>query len=282
MLKIGILGTDGGMQSGHTKAVCSIFKKNGMRWDAEISAVFGDNAEETAAIADEYNIGFVAKQPQDMTDKVDAVMIMPRDGNKHLKYAFPFIEKGMPVFMDKPFTSTREDAATVVEAAKKSGAPICGGSYVKYTDAVSRLKAVVQSGEKILSGYIAFPTQMRSDYGFHFYSHHAIEVMLAIFGNGINDIKTAAVGDNLVTIAKYDTFPVILNYATTYSGLSVAVYTAESGELHEKIDLTGKEEYQCKRFVDMIKTRKGDDLKHFIDTVDISCLMEKEIIEGRI
>ena len=49
-----------------------------------------------------------------------------------------------------------------------------------------------------------------------------------------------------------------------------------------KIDLSGKEAYQCKRFVEMVKSRRGDDLQHFIDTVNISCAIEKEIIEGRV
>ena len=281
MVKIGILGTDGGMQSGHTKAVCNIFKEHGKEWETQIVSIFGDNAGETTALAAEYSID-VPKRYEDMTEAVDAVMIMPRDGSKHLKYALPFIEKGMPLFMDKPFTSSAEDAAAVAAAAKKSGAPICGGSYVKYTDAVSELKELAQSGDNILSGYIAFPTQMNSAYGFHFYSHHAIEVMLTIFGNDIKDIRAAVTDDKLTVIAKYAGFPVILNYATTYTGLSAGIYLENSGEIMRKIDLSGKEAYQCKRFVEMVKSRRGDDLQHFIDTVNISCAIEKEIIEGRV
>ena len=281
MVKIGILGTDGGMQSGHTKAVCNIFKEHGKEWETQIVSIFGDNAGETTALAAEYSID-VPKRYEDMTEAVDAVMIMPRDGSKHLKYALPFIEKGMPLFMDKPFTSSAEDEAAVAAAAKKSGAPICGGSYVKYTDAVSELKELAQSGDNILSGYIAFPTQMNSAYGFHFYTHHAIEVMLTIFGNDIKDIRAAVTDDKLTVIAKYAGFPVILNYAITYTGLSAGIYLENSGEIMRKIDLSGKEAYQCKRFVEMVKSRRGDDLQHFIDTVNISCAIEKEIIEGRV
>ena len=52
---------------------------------------------------------------------------------------------------------------------------------------------------------------MNSAYGFHFYTHHAIEVMLTIFGNDIKDIRAAVTDDKLTVIAKYAGFPVILN-----------------------------------------------------------------------
>lgn len=281
MIKIGIIGTDGGMDSGHTKAVCKIFAENRDKWDAGIVSLYGDNEAETKAIADEYGINSIEKKPEDMSGTVDGVMVMPRDGNKHLRYAMPFIEKGMPVFMDKPFTSSREDAKAVVEAAEKSGSPICGGSYVKFADEVLELKEIADGRDDILSGYIAFPTQLVSPYGFHFYSHHAIEIMLTIFGRDVREVKTVVVNNRLTAIVKYDKFPVIINYATTYSGLSAGIYLANDGEIMKKISLTDKEAYQCGRFVKMVKTRKGEKLQHYIDVVNISCIMEEEVNKGR-
>ena len=280
MLKIGVIGTDGGIESGHSLAVCRIFNFGDL--DARVTEIYGENKEETEALAKETEIERIAEKPENMLGRVDAVMVMPRDGGTHLKYALPFIENGMPVFVDKPFTCSVEDARLLTDAAEKSGAAICGGSYVKYADSVLEIKKLAESGVEILSGYIAFPTQLKSPYGFHFYSQHMIEAMLTMFGSDIEGFRASLINEKLVVVAKYREFPVILNYATSYSGLTAGIYLADGSAEVKDIDLSGRNEYQCRKFVESVKTGHGDDLEYFIKTVEVSNAIEKEIMEDRI
>ena len=48
----------------------------------------------------------IVDQPQDLIGRVDAVLIESVDGSVHLERALPFIEAGLPVFVDKPFTTS--------------------------------------------------------------------------------------------------------------------------------------------------------------------------------
>src|SRR4051794_10166279 len=41
--------------------------------------------------------------PDDLFDRVDAVLIEAVDGSVHRERAMPFLERGIPVFVDKPF-----------------------------------------------------------------------------------------------------------------------------------------------------------------------------------
>ena len=52
---------------------------------------------ETQELAVQYSIPYIAEKPSDFLGKADAVMIMFRDGNKHLKAAMPFLEAGLSV-----------------------------------------------------------------------------------------------------------------------------------------------------------------------------------------
>ncbi len=64
--------------------------------------------------------------------KSDAAIVQFRHGDLHLPYAMPLIEKGLPVFIDKPFCLKVEDCKRLVEAARKYRAPIFSCSAFRY------------------------------------------------------------------------------------------------------------------------------------------------------
>ncbi len=51
-------------------------------------------------------------KPSDMIGKVDAVLIEAVDGSVHYERAKPFLEAGIPCYVDKPFTCSIADAAS--------------------------------------------------------------------------------------------------------------------------------------------------------------------------
>lgn len=282
MIRIGMIGSDGGVQSGHAIGLCRILN-NGNHPDVNITGIFGDNEEETRAIAEEQNIPFVAETPAELVDKVDAVMIMPRDGGKHLAYAKPFLEAGIPMFVDKPFTCSVEDAEEFVALAQKSGSLLCGGSYVKYAPVISKIREQVEAKEDtIMSGYVAFPIQLESPHGgMHFYSHHIINCMLRAFGHDVEAISASLVNGKLVAVAHYKDFPVVMNYATSYSGLHSGIYFESKPAIMEGLAYEGGDEYQCNLFLDMVRTGKGDETAELLLSVKISCAVEEAMKTGK-
>src|ERR1700730_13601484 len=56
-------------------------------------------------------------KPGDMIGKVDGMLIESQEGTVHRKRAEPFLEAGIPCFIDKPFTCSSADAKKIVELA---------------------------------------------------------------------------------------------------------------------------------------------------------------------
>lgn len=279
MIKFGILGTDGGIKGGHARNICKILSKNP---EAEICGLFGDVEEETKALAEMFGIDFVAEKPEDLMDKVDAVFVLPRHGDKHKDYAMPFIKKGMPVFIDKPFTCTVNDAEELVAEIKKSGSTLCAGSYIKLTEGVLKMKENLPDRELIQSACVCYPTTMGSPYGgLNFYSHHLIESMLQIFGTDVKSISAVATAGCPIAVANYGSFSVIMNFASNEGALKAEVYFTHDKYLCETINYAGMDDVQCDKFIEAIKTGKGEDPEFYLMAVKVCNALIKSLEEKR-
>ena len=75
---------------------------------------------------------------EEMTEDVDAAYIAdsssPGDGADHLELARPFLEKGIPCFVDKPFAATLADAREMVRLAKRNDTVLMSASILSHTD----------------------------------------------------------------------------------------------------------------------------------------------------
>lgn len=72
------------------------------------------------------------------TEEVDAAFICdsssPKDGGDHLELAGPFLRKGIPCFIDKPFAATLADAKEMVNLATANGTVLMNASILAFTD----------------------------------------------------------------------------------------------------------------------------------------------------
>lgn len=84
----------------------------------------------------------VCERLEEMTEGVDAVFISngERDGSDHLKLATPFLKKGIPTFVDKPFAATFKDAQALVKLAEKYKTPLFNASILSYVPAADYFK----------------------------------------------------------------------------------------------------------------------------------------------
>jgi predicted dehydrogenase len=79
---------------------------------------------------------------KEMTDGIDAVFIADcsGDGFDHVELASPFLEKGIPVYVDKPFASNLSDARTMIELAQKHGTNVMSASLLEYNPVAKRFR----------------------------------------------------------------------------------------------------------------------------------------------
>ncbi|HQO70352.1 MAG TPA: Gfo/Idh/MocA family oxidoreductase, partial [Clostridia bacterium] len=99
--------------------------------DAHITHICCDNYEDALSVAKCSNIKNVVKKPEDMIDKVDAVICATDIPSEHVTRCRPFIEAGIPVFIDKPLADNEEDLKTFI-SWKNSGFHFISSSSMRY------------------------------------------------------------------------------------------------------------------------------------------------------
>jgi len=84
----------------------------------------------------------VCDKPADVANNIDAAFVADCDGggSDHLALAAPFLKKGIPTFVDKPFASTFKDAKAIVSLAKRHRAPMYNSSILSEVVAADTFK----------------------------------------------------------------------------------------------------------------------------------------------
>lgn len=102
---------------------------------------------------------------EDMVGAVDGVYIdaVPAISLYHL-LARPFLQAGMPTFVNRPFCTSLEKGRLMVEAARQGGAPLMSNSTWEFTESVGELQEKVARLPEIM-GYAAHNSM--SDYYTH-------------------------------------------------------------------------------------------------------------------
>lgn len=77
--------------------------------DTVVTHVWTQDEDISKSIAASSGIEHIVKNAEDMIGKVDAVILARDDAEFHVAMAKPFIEAGIPVFIDKPLAIKQED-----------------------------------------------------------------------------------------------------------------------------------------------------------------------------
>ncbi|MEG1447313.1 MAG: Gfo/Idh/MocA family oxidoreductase [Ruthenibacterium sp.] len=259
MFRIGIIGTE----SSHALAFAKILNAKNPDTgeydypDVRVVAVYGPDHVSENEICAQAEIPYIAQNPKEFFGRVDAVMITSRKGSQHAFYAMPFIEQGMPVFVDKPFTADVREAKALIEKAKNCKALLTGGSGCKYASDVLILKNDVEtliSNNEFLTGCITYAADKNSEYdGFFFYAPHLTEMALTIFGYDMCSVK-AYERENIVTvIVRYNTFDITLYYAKDVSDID-CIIIGKKANYYRKIDISMIYSHEVQQFVQMLRT----------------------------
>ena len=120
----------------------------------------------------------------DMVGKVDGIILSDLDSCLHFKeLTRPYLEAGVPIFINRPFALNLADAQQMIDLAKKHNTPIMSGSSFEYAPEVEHIKREVAAIEP-LSGFTA--ANSASDYPSH--GIHGLFFVYACIGSGIQSV----------------------------------------------------------------------------------------------
>jgi len=132
----------------------------------------------------------IVDHPELLIDMVDAVMVEYNEGAKHLEASKPFIEAGLPVFIDKPLACSFKDAEEIFKLAERNGVPVFSASSLRYALEIQELKSSKSEAGFILGASTYSPgTIVQFNPGLFFYVIHAIEMLYALMGKGCRTVR---------------------------------------------------------------------------------------------
>jgi predicted dehydrogenase len=82
---------------------------------ARVTHIWTDDPADAPKVAAASLIDNVVTRPEDVIGQVDAVVIATDDGTDHVRRARPFVETGLPVFVDKPMAVNLDELRQFVE-----------------------------------------------------------------------------------------------------------------------------------------------------------------------
>ena len=196
------------------------------------------------------NIPHAVERAEDVIGEVDAVLVATDRGSEHVERCRPFIEAGIPVFVDKPLATTEKDLATFQDWVD-DGRAIMSSSSMRYAKEFQPYRTSTRD-----LGALRY-VSITSSKGWETYGIHALEAIYPIIGPGFLSVRNVGTPDaNVVHMrhaAGIDVVAVV--NADMVGGFG---YLQLSGT-HDTIQLRSRDAYhsfkaQLEAFVSYVRT----------------------------
>jgi predicted dehydrogenase len=249
--KIGIIGAE----NSHTAVFGKLFNIDKIFSGMEVKYVWGETEEFAKTAMEKGSIPEMVKNPNEMLGKIDALIVDHRNGKFHLEPAIPFIEAGIPTFIDKPFCYRAEEGKKFLELARKHGTPVTSFSGIAHSYETFDIKEQLKNAKGINQVIRYGPVDLESKYGgIFFYGAHIVQPLLYLFGDNVQKVQVHQNGKNSsASLVFKDGMLATLVFTTKKYGWSTYIET-EEGIIPLKSNI--EEQKPDKNYVDMVEMFK--------------------------
>ena len=238
---------------------------------ARITHVWTDDPADAPLVAAASKIEHVVDRPTDVIGQVDAVIIATDKGNEHVERARPFIEAGLPVFIDKPLADNLRDLK-IFRDYVNADAPILSASSMRYAKEMAPYKISTAELGRLRCLSVPMPKSWER------YGIHALETVYGVLGGGFVSVTDSGrEGEDIMHIRhESGAHTVIASIYDMYGafGLAELIGTAGFARVHFKDSFYSFRAMLC----DFIKyLRTGERPIDFAETMELM----KIVIAGR-
>ncbi len=277
---IGIIGAE----NSHTAGFGKLFNVDKAFPGMEVKYVWGETEEFAKTAMEKGSIPEMVKDSNDMLGKIDGLIVDHRHGKFHLEPAIPFIEAGIPTFIDKPFCYRAKEGKDFLALARKYGTPVTSFSSIAHSyetfDIKEQLKTMGTINQVIRSGRVG----LDSEYGgIFFYGAHTVQPLLYLFEDDVEKVRVNENGENSsANLIFKNGMAASLVFTTKKYGWQTFVETEEGiVELKSKIE-EKKPGKNYADMVDMFKTGKEPrSHESIIHCVAVLEALEKSVASGQ-
>ena len=234
---------------------------------ARVTHLWTDRAEEAAPVVAAALIPNFVPRPTDVIGQVDGVFIATDDGFDHVERVRPFVEAGLPVFVDKPLALTLDDLRTFMNW-RKAGARILSSSGLRYAPELDSLLPVPPDiGRVQWISAVSCKTWER-------YGIHLLEPVFKVLGPGFVSVRLEAsprleIAHLLHASGAEVSLPVIKDGGATFGHFQVCGTAGHTG--FKFTDTYTSFRRQLVSFIDYV--RSGLDPYPFAETVELMSIL---------
>ena len=190
-IRIGIIGAE----NSHTAGFGKMFNIDKKFPGAEVKYVWGETDAFAKAAMEKGGIPNQVKDPKEMMGKIDALIVDHRHPKYHLEAATPFVEAGIPTFVDKPFCYRAAEGKEFLDMAKKVETPVTSFSSIAHSNSTFDMKKQIAEMGEIGQVLRYGPVDLESEYGgVFFYGVHIVQPLLYIFSDDVERVKISRNG----------------------------------------------------------------------------------------
>lgn len=271
--EIGIIGAE----NSHTAGFGKLFNVEKVFPGMEVKYVWGETRAFAEKAMQDGQIPNRVDDPNDMLGKIDGLIVDHRHGKFHLEPAIPFIEAGVPTFIDKPFCYRAKEGKAFLVLAKKHGTPVTSFSSIAHSydtiDIKEQLKTIGSIDQVVRYG----PVDLDSEYGgIFFYGPHTVQPLLYMFGNTVEKVRIQKNGGNSTASLVFENgMMATLVFTSKNYGWQTFVAT-ENGVVELKSRL--EEKTPGKNYVDIVHMFKTGEEPRSHESI-IHCVAVLEALE---
>lgn len=218
MLRLGLIGTN----TSHSGVFAQIFNGSAQRAPGleggKIVTIWGNTSPEgqesqdrrklpdARALAETHGIDTIVDDPAQMIGQIDIALVVDDTGlgAYHGRLARPFIDAGIPTFMDKPMTLDLEEAIELFDLAEQRGSPLTSSSALRYAREIADFQEQLPALGTLSSIVSVGPGDWFN------YGVHAVEMYQTIVGTGASWVQRFPGEQRDIVLVGYDDGPTVV------------------------------------------------------------------------
>jgi predicted dehydrogenase len=253
-MRIGIVGAE----NSHCAHIAKSLNAENDVPGCEVTHVWGETPEFAAKAAEEGRIPNIVGEYTEMIGAVDGVVVDHRHAKHHLPAARPFVEAGIPVFVDKPFCIDLDEGVEFVRFAREKGVAITSYSVLSLQRSVGEFVEALRPLGNLRSLVTAGPGDVDDpNGGVYFYGIHQVDLVSGLLDRPARSVHAIRHGDDGLAAITFEGGPIVaVHLLKDWWGAGfTATACGEEGvgahhstlPMDEKMYLTGIERF-CRMF----------------------------------
>ncbi len=234
---------------------------------ARVTHLWTDDPADAPKVAAASLIPNIVTNPEDVIGHIDAVIISTDDGDDHIRRVKPFIEAGLPVFVDKPMATNIADLRQFVRW-HQAGATILSTSGMRYAP-----EMCLSDEQRTQLGDLRWITSFTCK-SWERYGIHALEAIEPLLGPGFLTVQAQSDdgGDVMYLTHRSGVRVTIGAIRDAYGSFgAVHLYGTQGALPLRLIDTYHAFRGQLVAFIDMLKT--GTRPLPFDETVELMAVI---------